>query len=237
MQNEVHFNPSFGMLELKMAKGDVVHAEAGAMVALEKGINMITKARGGILSSLKRSVLGGESFFVNEFKCEGEGGSLLLSPACDGAVSSFAVSSDQALFIQSGGYLAHTGDLEIDSKWGGAKTFFSRKGLFVLKASGNGDVFFNSYGALHRVDLNNEGYIVDTGYLVAWTEGLDYKVTKIGGLKSFFFSGEGLVCHLRGTGSVWVQTRSPDALAAFLHPFRRVEKKKSVASNVVDSVT
>lgn len=135
--------------------------------------------------------------------------------------------NNSSLFIQSGSYLADHGDVTVDSKWGGAKTFFSREGLFILKATGTGKVFFNSYGAIHRVDLSDESYIVDTGYLVAWTEGLQYQVTKVGGLKNFFFSGEGLVCKLTGTGSVWIQTRNPDALAAFLHPFRRVEKKSS----------
>lgn len=229
MQTTQHFNPSFGMLEIEMGPGEKIHAESGAMVGKDPHIKLETKARGGIFSSLKRKMLGGESFFVNTFSCDGQGGTLYLAPGIDGSVHEHEL-SDNALFIQSGSYLADTGDVTVDSKWGGAKTFFSREGLFVLKASGTGKVFFNSYGAIHRVDLNNESYIVDTGYMVAWTEGLQYQVTKVGGLKNFFFSGEGLVCKLTGTGSLWIQTRNPDSLAAFLHPFRRVEKRKRSGS-------
>ena len=47
----------------------------------------------------------------------------------------------------------------------------------------------------------------------------------VGGLKSLFLSGEGLVCELQGQGRVWLQTRNPGALASFLHPFRRVEAR------------
>lgn len=229
MKSTKHFNPSFGMLELDLEPGEQVHAESGAMVGKDASIRLETKARGGILSSLKRSVLGGESFFVNTFHCENQPGTVYLAPGIDGSVEELDLTGN-SIFIQRGSYLANTGDVQIDSKWGGAKTFFSREGLFVLKASGNGKVFFNSYGAIHRLDLNNSSYIVDTGYLVAWSDTLEYNVTKVGGLKSFIFSGEGLVCKMSGTGSVWIQTRNPDSLAAFLHPFRRVERRKRSSS-------
>lgn len=229
METAQHFNPSFGMLEIHLQPGEKIHAESGAMVGKDTTVKLETKARGGIFKALKRSVLGGESFFQNTFSCDGKPGTLFLAPGINGSVQEHNL-NDEALFIQSGSYLASTGDVEVDAKWGGAKTFFSREGLFVLKASGTGKVFFNSYGAIHKVDLNNSSYIVDTGYLVAWTEGLQYQVTKVGGLKSFFFSGEGLVCKMTGTGSVWIQTRNPDGLAAFLHPFRRVETRKRSSS-------
>ncbi len=225
MQSAQHFNPSFGMIEVTLKPGEEIHTESGAMVGMDATIKLETKAKGGIFSSLKRAVLGGESFFVNTFRCEGSDGTLYLSPAVAGTVVEHDLNNAE-LFLQSGSYLAHTGEINIDTKWGGAKTFFSREGLFILKATGTGKLFFNSYGAIHRVDLNNSAYIVDTGYLVAWSAGLTYQITKVGGLKSLFFSGEGLVCQLSGTGSVWIQTRSPDALAAFLHPFRRVEVRK-----------
>lgn len=225
MQTTKHFNPSYGLLEFALQPGEKVYAESGAMVGKDPSIALETKARGGILSSLKRAVLGGESFFVNTFTCKDKQGVLYLAPGIDGAVEEIDLQA-KALFIQSGSYLAHTGEITVDAKWGGAKTFFSREGLFVLKAEGTGKVFFNSYGAIHRVDLNNSSYIVDTGYLVAWSDSLQYQVTKVGGLKNLIFSGEGLVCKLSGTGSIWIQTRNPDSLAAFLHPFRRVERRK-----------
>lgn len=226
MKSAHHFNPSYGMLEVTLNEGETIHAETGAMVGKDATITMETKARGGILKSLKRAVVGGESFFTNAFTCTKGSGQIYLSPATDGAIAEQNLAGN-TLYLQSGSYLAHTGSIEMDTKWGGAKTFFSREGLFVLKATGTGTVFFNSFGAIHRVDLKNQSYIVDTGYMVAWTEGLEYQITKVGGLKSLFFSGEGLVCRLSGTGSIWIQTRSPEALAAFLHPFRRVETRKS----------
>jgi len=43
-------------------------------------------------------------------------------------------------------------------------------------------------------------------------------------MKSLFFSGEGLVCRFNGQGRLWISTRSPSALASFVHPYRSVRK-------------
>jgi uncharacterized protein (TIGR00266 family) len=226
MQTQTHFNPSFGLLELTLQPGESVSAESSSMVGKDTSIHLETKAKGGIFASLKRAVLGSESFFVNHFTCKDRPGTLYLAPAISGSVETISLKDGSGIFIQTGSYLASTGIVSVDAKWGGARTFFSSEGLFVLKATGTGDVYINSYGAIHRVDLTSSSYIVDTGSLVAWTENLQYVVTKVGGLKSLFLSGEGLVCRLTGTGSLWLQSRSPDGLASFLHPFRRVEVKK-----------
>ena len=71
-----------------------------------------------------------------------------------------------------------------------------------------------------EIDVDGD-YVVDTGNIVAFTEGLDYNVTMAGGYKSLFFSGEGFVCRFSGTGKVWIQTRSVQAFTSWAHPFRR----------------
>ena len=65
-------------------------------------------------------------------------------------------------------------------------------------------------GAIVEVDVSDD-YYVDTGYIVAFEDTLDYKVTVLpslsrgGKVKSFFFGGEGLVCKFSGQGKVWVR--------------------------------
>jgi uncharacterized protein (TIGR00266 family) len=110
--------------------------------------------------------------------------------------------------------------VNIETKFQGLmKGFFSGEGLFLVKCSGNGDLFFNSYGSIISIDVT-EGYVVDTGNIVAFTSGLDYNVKSVGGMKSLFFSGEGLVAEFRGTGKVWIQTKKARPLAFWAHPFR-----------------
>jgi len=124
--------------------------------------------------------------------------------------------------------VAHIGDgLVIDTKWGGVKGFFSGVGLFLLKITGPGTIFYASYGALHEVNVGAEGYTADTGHIVGFSHGLEYNVRSFGGMKGLFFSGEGLVADFRGQGTLYLQTRNPSSLASFLHPFRPVKARNS----------
>ena len=121
--------------------------------------------------------------------------------------------------VQSGSYVASAVGIEIDTSWGGAKTFFASEGLIMLKASGSGELILSSYGAIHERNLaEGETYTVDTGHLVAFSEGIGFKVKKVGGIKSTLFSGEGLVVDLTGPGRVLIQTRSTQAFLSWLIP-------------------
>lgn len=225
MQYEIIDAPDFGLLKVTFdGAGETVVAESGAMVSRSDAVDMQTNMRGGVGAALKRRVLGGESMFQNTFTSSAAGQELLLAPGPEGDLKHHPLATGEVLYLQSGNYLAHTGDVQLDTKWGGAKSFFGGVGFFMLKLTGPGDVFFNSYGALHAVEVGPEGYTVDTGHIVAFTEGLDYNVRKFGGFKGLFFSGEGLIAEFHGQGTVWMQTRNAGSLANFLEPFRPVQR-------------
>ena len=95
----------------------------------------------------------------------------------------------------------------------------------MIRCSGTGDLWFNTFGGLIAIDVR-DNYVVDTGYIVGFTEGLSYDVRPVAGMKSLFFSGEGLVCRFAGEGTVWIQTRQSPAFVSWADAFRRVEKKK-----------
>ena len=121
--------------------------------------------------------------------------------------------------VQSGSYLASEMGVDLDTQWSGAKTFFASEGLIMLRASGRGLLLVSSYGAIHDMELAaGQHYTVDTGHLVAFTEGMGFKVRKVGGLASTLFSGEGLVVDLAGPGRVLMQSRSTDQFLAWLIP-------------------
>ena len=143
-------------------------------------------------------------------------------PAAPGDVLAFELAAGKSLMIQSSAYLAATPQVTLDTKWGGVKGFFSGTGMFLLKATGPGTVFVSSYGAIYPKRCDGQ-YIVDTDHIVAFEESVTYTVTKVGGIKSLFLGGEGLVAKFSGTGMVYAQTRSPGSLAGFLHPYRPVK--------------
>ncbi len=217
MESEVLYRPAYALLNLKLDRGEEITAEAGAMVSMSEGIEIETSTKSGVFGALKRSVLGGESFFLNKFKAN-EAGELNLAPALPGDINMMDLKG-QTIFAESGAYIASTPGVDIDTKWGGAKTFFSKEGLILLKISGNGPVFLATYGAVHEIELTaGQKYTVDTGHMVAFDEGVDYKVKKVGGLKSTLFSGEGLVVELTGPGRIMIQSRSEDAFLSWLIP-------------------
>ena len=223
---DIRFGPSFAMANVKLAQGEGLQAEAGAMSGMSGGVEIVTNAKGGLLGGLKRSVLGGESFFINTFTASAGPGEVIVAPALPGDIIHLPVPTDgTAIMVQSGSWLASEAGVTVDTKWGGAKTFFSGEGLFMLRCSGSGDMLVASYGAIFEMDLPaGESYKVDTGHIVAFEEGIGYQVNKVGGWKSTILSGEGLVATFTGPGKLWQQSRSPADLVGWLTeklPFTR----------------
>ena len=218
MKHEILYKPSYSLAVLDMERGEEIVAESGAMVSMSPGISIETSTRGGgLFGGLARKFLTNESFFLNTFHAD-EPGEITLAPPLPGDVF-YTDMRNQTLMVQSGSYMASSKSLSVDTQWGGAKTFFSKEGLFLIRVQGSGDLFLSSYGAIHIKELGNgEKYIVDTGHMVAFDETVNYRVTRVGGLKSTLFSGEGLVVELTGPGRVLIQSRSADSFLSWLIP-------------------
>ena len=217
MDYEILHKPSYALARIRMNSREQIQAETGAMVSMSDSVRMETSTRGGIFGGLRRSVLGGESFFVNTFTAE-QAGEVTVAPSLPGDIEALELRGE-TLLVQSGSFLAATMNIEVDSQWGGAKSFFSREGLFLLRCSGRGLLFLSSYGAIHRIDLDRgERYTVDNGHMVAFDESVKYEVGRSGGWKTTLLGGEGLVCKLEGPGRFYMQTRSEDAFISWLSP-------------------
>lgn len=222
MQVNITSAPDYAMAEVALAANEKIVVEAGSMAAMSSNLTMETKARGGVLSSLKRAALGGESFFINTYTATGGPGLIFISPGPPGDLRHLQLTGGD-FYIQSSAFVASSPGLTLDTKWGGAKTFFGGEGLFILKATGQGDLIFNSFGAIHEVQVDGR-YTVDTGHIVAFEPTLSFNVRKVGGLKSLFLSGEGLVCDFTGKGKLYLQTRKPAGFVHWLAAYRPTGK-------------
>jgi uncharacterized protein (TIGR00266 family) len=217
VEHEILYRPSYSMLMVRLAAGEQVVAEAGAMVSMSGGVEVQTTTRGGLFAGLRRAVLGGESFFVNTFTARADG-EVAFAPPVSGDVIHLRVGG-QPVLAQSTAFLASAASVQVDSKWGGARSFFAGEGFFLLRLTGEGDAFLSSYGAIHERPLAaGERYVVDTGHIVAFDGAVGYEVRRIGGLKTTLFGGEGLVAEFTGPGRVWLQSRSPGAFLDWLIP-------------------
>ncbi|MEW6302971.1 MAG: TIGR00266 family protein [Verrucomicrobiota bacterium] len=211
--------PDFSFLTVKLQANQTIKVEASAMASMDSNVQMKTKMRGGLSRFLT-----GESIFVNEFTAANGPAELCIAPGPPGDMDHVFL-NNETIYLQGASYVASSMGINIETKWQGLmKGFFSGESLFLIRCSGTGDLWFNTYGGMIEVDVTGD-YVVDTGHIVAFTDGLQYNITKVGGYKSLFFSGEGLVCRFTGQGKVWIQTRKLGAFASWVYPYRPQKSK------------
>ena len=210
MKYVIKYRPSYSMLVVYLDQDESIMAEAGAMSYMTPNIEIRTRMRQrSIWSALKLSVIGAQSFFVNEYIARNGPGEIGLVAAPIGDVTVLKVSPGRGYIIQKASYIASTPNISLDIKWQGFTKGLFGQGLFMIKAEGEGDLFINTFGAIDRHDLlPGEKLIVDNFHLVAFSSSCNYVVRRIGGLKELFLSGEGLVVEITGPGEVYLQTKN-----------------------------
>jgi len=218
MEIEIKHQPAFALAVAQLSANEQIKVEPGSMVSFSDGVTVETKVEGGLFGGLKRMVTG-ESFFQNTYLAPAQGGEITLAPSYPGDIVQINVESGKEMLLASGAYMACEMGLTMDSKWGGAKGFFGAGTLLLIRVSGKGKLLVSAYGALEeRVLAAGQKYIVDTGHIVAFDAGIEFRVRGMGNMKATFLSGEGLVCELTGPGRVLMQTRSASSLVSWLSP-------------------
>ncbi len=213
LKYKIEGRPDFAFLTVDLPANSQLQVEAGAMATLDPHLEMTTRFKGGL-----SRLLTGESLFINHYSAPAAG-QIGIAPACPGDLMHRYLTGEP-LFLQNNAFVAASEGVQIESKWQGlVKGLFSGEGLFLLRASGQGDLWFNSYGAIIEIPVD-KGFVVDTQNIVAFTAGLSYEIGKVGGYKSLFLSGEGLVARFSGSGTLWIQTRNSRAFTHWAQAFR-----------------
>ena len=228
MEIENEYGPAFTLMTASLSPGEQIKVEPGAMVAQSNGMEMKTGmggggGLGGFMKSMVKSALGGESFFVNTYTAGPSGGWISMAPSAPGDIKTFDLSPGESFYMQGGAFMASEVNVEVSTKFQGAKSLFSREGAFFLRAEATdvpGKVFYCSYGAIKEIEVTpDKPNKIDNGHVVAFTEGLSYNISRVKGLGSFMFGGEGFTLDFQGSGKVWIQTRNMSSLATQLMPF------------------
>ena len=144
---EILHQPSYALAVVQLQTEQSILAEAGAMVSMSANVELQSQMKGGLMGALKRAV-GGESAFVSTFTARGGPGEVTLAPGGPGDIAAIEM-TNQTFFVQSSSYLAGDAGLTVDTRWGGAKSFFGGEGLFVLQVQGSGLLLLSSFGAIH----------------------------------------------------------------------------------------
>ncbi len=220
MDITVEYKPTFPVAVVSLKPKENFIAQNGSMLSMSKELEVETTSsaiggKGGILRGLGR-MLGGESFFNNIFTARLGSGEVLLAPTLAGDIVLHHLQED-ALIVQAGSWLGSGPNIGLETKWGGMKSFLGGEGLFMLRLTGDGPVLFSAFGAIHCLEVKDR-FILDTGHIVAFEQSLDFKVKRVGGWFSTFFSGEGLVCEFQGRGRLWFQSRNPNEFGRLIGP-------------------
>lgn len=222
MRYTIEAQPSYSALEVTIDPGEQVVSESGAMAWMSPNVRIQTSTRGGLMAALSRSMLTGESFFQNTYEAFDTPGMVGLTPGQPGDIVAHEMTGGE-LLLEKDAYLASDPGVRLDSNFQGLTGLFN-EGLFVLRASGNGTLFFNAYGDIEEIDLDGE-YIVDNGHAVAWDSSLRYTLTRARQIRSFLFSDQ-LLMRFSGRGKLWVQSRNPRSFANWVVPFRPVQRER-----------
>ena len=199
------------IVEIELDPAETVIAEAGAMNYMEDDISFVAKMgdgssdTGGFFGKVMgagQRMLTGESLFMTHFTNNGMGKSrVAFSAPYPGHIIPIDLASLRggAMLCQKDAFLcAALGtklSIAFDRKFGAG--FFG----------GDGNAFIHAGGTVVKKNLNGETLRIDTGCIVAFSEGIDYSIERSGNLKSMLFGGEGLfLATLRGTGVVYLQS-------------------------------
>ena len=205
------FGDDMQLVEIELDQGEGIRAEAGAMMYMEKDIEMQTSSGGGIFKGFKRMITG-ESFFITTFLHNGKGkGHVAFGAPFPGKIVPLDLGKLGGKFLcQKDAFLCAARGIEIEvafTKKLGAG-LFGGEGFILQKLEGNGMAFIHAGGTIIKKELGpGETLRVDTGCIAAFSVSVNYDIQFVGGFKNALFGGEGMfLASLTGPGTVYLQS-------------------------------
>ncbi len=215
------FGEEMQYVVVELDPGEMVIAEAGAMMFMTSKIKMETRfgdpskegssLLGKLMTAGKR-VMTGESMFVTAFTQTGKGkGQVGFAAPYPGkilAVDLYQLGGE--LICQKSAFICAARGIEIgivfQKKIGVG--LFGGEGFVMQRLSGDGVAMIHAGGTLMRRKLKaGESLLLDTGCLVALQPSVTYDIQLVGGIKNTLFGGEGLfLATVTGPGEVWLQS-------------------------------
>ena len=189
LKYEITGSPAFAVVRITIDNpGQQVRAEGGAMVYMDGHVNMKTQS-GGIGKGLKR-MFSGESMFQNFFSISDGSppGMVAFAHGAPGDIVHLHLNKGEEWILSRDAYICGTTSVEVTSKFGGFKGVLGGEGMALTKiiATAEGDVWIGGYGLVERHDLDHgQEFVVDNGVMMAYQAGMEHKVSKVGGKKSF----------------------------------------------------
>ncbi len=221
MNYEIKGEP-FPVVVVKLASGESVKCQKGAMAWMTENMDMKTQSGG--LGKMFGKALTGESLFENVYTASNGDGMIAFTTGVPGRILAVELAGGKTIVAQKRSFLASDTTIEMETAF--AKKFgaglVGGEGFIMQKFSGNGNLFLEVDGSTIEYDLAaGQVLIVDTGSLACMEGTVQMDVVSVkGGLGNKLVGGEGFYnTKLTGPGKVWLQTMPVSQLAEAIKPF------------------
>ncbi len=216
-------------VEVELDPGEAAIGEAGSMMFMDTDIDMDTvfgdgsRQQGGLFGKLLgagKRLITGESLFTTVYTNQGQGKKRVAFAApYPGKILPMDLSQlGGTLICQKDAFLCAARGVSLgiafQRKLGAG--FFGGEGFIMQKLEGDGLAFVHAGGTVVRRELQaGESLLVDTGCVVAYTQGVDFDIQYVGKVKTALFGGEGVfLARLSGPGHIWLQSLPFSRLAS-----------------------
>jgi len=229
MKHEI-IGDNLQMVKIDLAPEEVILAEAGAMVNMSGHMQMQSQMTGGIMSGIKRMIVG-ESLFLTRFFSSEKPGFVSFAGTVPGKIFPVNLAPGQEFIAQRDSFLCCNEGINLDiALTKKLRTgIFGGEGFILQKMTGTGTAYLHCCGDIITLTLN-EGEIVkvQTGLVVGFDSTVSYDIALAGGITSILFGGEGLfVTTLTGPGTVVLQSMDIAKIASSIIPYLPKPKETS----------
>lgn len=221
---------------LKLEEGESIDIQSGGMLAFQN-LHLETHLSNRTLwQRIKNFFFGSENIFTNTFTGLKNGGWLLLKEDFHHQIVEFTLSQKHPnIIVVNKAYMASSPNVELDTSFGGTKSWFRGTGLFPAearlkahKADEIGKIYLRSdWGPIRAIKIE-PGVLttIDNDALVGYTSGLDCSVGMLGNaVKSYLFSKEALVCTFSGSGYVFTRNHPKKWLCLHMESPKKIYRR------------
>lgn len=193
------------MVTVSLAPSQTIRCQPGVMIYRDPTVQMQTKASGGLMKGLTRSMLGGESIMLVDFVGPGK---IALSAGTPGEIIPLPLHGN-AVRAKSGAFIACDAGVDMDvttEKIGTA--IIGGTGLFQLRFTGNGTVFIQAKGDIITGNLQaGQSIIADENAFLACDDSVQRGRERVQGMRNILTGGEGLyLLKMTGPGRYWLES-------------------------------
>lgn len=227
------FGEELQYVEIELDPQETVIGEPGGFMMMDADIQMNTifgdgsagSNNGGLLGKLMsagKRLLVGENLFMTAFTNQGQGKKRVsfAAPYTGKIIALDLAQLNGKIIAQKDAFLCAAKGVSVGIEFQRrlGTGIFGGEGFIMQKLEGDGMAFVHAGGYVTERTLQpGEVLKIDTGCVVAYTDGIDFDIEFIKGIRNFMFGGEGLFfATLRGPGKVWIQSLPISRLAGRL---------------------